>query len=62
VTKQPCRTRIRLARKAHSIELRQSYAHLRQQQEGSLPVVAAIILYLNELFPSVGDIKNFVAR
>jgi hypothetical protein len=36
----------------------QTYAHLREQQEDSLPVAAGVILYLNELFPSAGDIQK----
>lgn len=36
----------------------QTYAHLRSQQEDSLPVAAGVILYLNELFPSSGDVKK----
>jgi hypothetical protein len=36
----------------------QTYAHLREQQEHSLPVAAGVILYLNELYPSAGDIQK----
>jgi hypothetical protein len=36
----------------------QTYAHLREQQEDSLPVAVGVILYLNELFPSAGDIRK----
>lgn len=36
----------------------QTYGHLRSQQEDSLPVVAGVVLYLNELFPSAGDIAK----
>jgi hypothetical protein len=36
----------------------QTYAHLRGQQEDSLPVAAGITLYLNELFKSAGDIQK----
>lgn len=36
----------------------QTYGHLRSQQEDSLPVVAGVVLYLNELFPSSGDIAK----
>jgi hypothetical protein len=33
----------------------QTYAHLRQKQIGSLPVVAGALIYINELLPSKGD-------
>ena len=36
----------------------QTYAHLRSRQEGSRPVVAGVILYLNELLPSRGDLQK----
>ncbi|GAB4199198.1 MAG: hypothetical protein OHK0022_19250 [Roseiflexaceae bacterium] len=36
----------------------QTYAHLRGLQEGSLPVIAGVIIYLNELHPSREDMKN----
>lgn len=36
----------------------QTYAHLRGQQEDSLSVAAGVVLYLNELFPSKGDIDK----
>ena len=34
----------------------QTYAHLRQAQADSLPVVAGMIIYLNELLPTRGDL------
>lgn len=34
----------------------QTYAHLRQAQSDSLPVVAGMIIYLNELLPTRGDL------
>lgn len=36
----------------------QTYAHLRGQQEDSLPVAGGVILYLNELYPSAGDVTK----
>jgi len=36
----------------------QTYAHLRQAQEDSLPVVAGVIIYLNELLPTRGDLRR----
>ena len=36
----------------------QTYAHLRQQQSDSLPIVAGMLLYLNELFPTRGDLMR----
>ena len=36
----------------------QTYAHLREAQPGSFPVVAGLILYLNELYPSPSDIEE----
>jgi len=36
----------------------QTYGHLRGQQEDSLPVAAGMVLYLNELYPSAGDITK----
>lgn len=34
----------------------QTYAHLRQQQSDSLPIVAGMLVYLNELHPTKGDL------
>jgi hypothetical protein len=36
----------------------QTYAHLRSMHEDSLPVVAGIILYLNELLPTRSDLMT----
>jgi hypothetical protein len=36
----------------------QTYAHLRQAQEDSLPVMAGAIIYLNELLPTRGDLRR----
>ncbi|MBD1863987.1 MULTISPECIES: PD-(D/E)XK nuclease family protein [Trichocoleus] len=36
----------------------QTYAHLRQAQEDSLPVMAGVIIYLNELLPTKGDLRR----
>ena len=35
----------------------QTYAHLRSNQEDSRPVVAGVVIYLNELFPTKGDLE-----
>lgn len=35
----------------------QTYAQLRGMQQGSLPVAAGILIYLNELLPSWNDVK-----
>jgi hypothetical protein len=36
----------------------QTYAHLRGLQEDSLPVVAGMLIYLNELLPTRGDLRK----
>ena len=36
----------------------QTYAELRRKQVDSLPVVAGVLLYVNELFPTVGDLED----
>jgi hypothetical protein len=36
----------------------QTYAHLRKAHEDSLPVVAGVILYANELLPTASDMVN----
>jgi len=36
----------------------QTYAWIRQKQPGSLPVRAALIIFINELLPSVSDIRK----
>jgi len=36
----------------------QTYAHLRSTHEDSLPVVAGIIIYLNELLPTASDLRE----
>lgn len=36
----------------------QTYAHLRAAHEDSLPVVAGVILYVNELLPTASDMVN----
>lgn len=36
----------------------QTYAHLRKAHEDSLPVVAGVILYVNELLPTASDMVN----
>lgn len=38
----------------------QTYAHLRSKQEDSSPVVAGIIIYLNELLPTKDDLKSLL--
>jgi hypothetical protein len=35
----------------------QTYADLRQRQEDSLPVVAGVVIYLNELFHTRSDFE-----
>jgi len=38
----------------------QTYAHLRSKQQDSLPVVAGVIIYVNELRPTCSDIEKLV--
>lgn len=40
----------------------QTYAHLRRRQSDSLPVVAGIILYVNELQPSIDDVLTMLTE
>jgi hypothetical protein len=35
-----------------------TYAHIREHQPGSLPVLLGVVIYLNELFPSWDDLKQ----
>ena len=35
-----------------------TYAHIRDHQPGSLPVLLGVVIYLNELFPTWGDLKQ----
>jgi hypothetical protein len=43
--------------KVYGWQLR-TYAHIRDHQPGSLPVVLGVVIYLNELFPSWDDLKQ----
>jgi hypothetical protein len=36
----------------------QTYAYLRSRQPGSLPVVAGVLLYLNEMMPTASDLRR----
>jgi hypothetical protein len=36
----------------------QTYAELRRKQDDALPIAAGVLLYMNELFPTQGDLEN----